>query len=125
VPGTTCRCALAASRRLLAEYVLTTRFELVSRLLAGIGVPHLADTSRLRERLRAEFGGERVPVGRHRLAINTVDAHTGAVVRFERRVLAAMREAGKRAAGCWLAAGPRVDAVAPSGSAAGSKAASG
>jgi predicted acylesterase/phospholipase RssA len=256
---------------LLAEYVLTTRFELVSRLLAGIRVPHLADTRRLRERLRAEFDGERVPVGRHRLAINTVDAHTGAVVRFvtaatpqtrgpdyvvvdaitvdmvlasasipllfppvavgphllwdggllvntplapvvalgadeiipvlvteppdpdrapfahfgravervvdgllenaynvdrklllernrlsrisrayravqlyeavrpargacfdagsylffERHVLAAMREAGKRAAGCWLAAGPRVDAVAPSGSAAGSKAASG
>jgi len=67
---------------LVAEYVLTTRFELVSRLLAGIRVPYLAETKRLRERLVAEFGGERVPSSGHRLAINTVDAHTGAVVRF-------------------------------------------
>jgi predicted acylesterase/phospholipase RssA len=54
----------------------------VSRLLAGIRVPYLLDTSRLRERLVHEFGGERVPVSEHRLAINTVDAHTGAVLRF-------------------------------------------
>jgi NTE family protein len=66
----------------VTEYLLATRFELVSRLLAGIDVPYLADTSRLRERLVAEFGGEQVPVSGHRLAINTVDAHTGAVVRF-------------------------------------------
>jgi hypothetical protein len=73
------RGSLAA---LVAEYVLATRFELVSRLLGGIRVAALADTSRLRERLVGELGGETVPAGRHRLAINTVDAHTGAVVRF-------------------------------------------
>jgi NTE family protein len=67
---------------LCTEYVLATRFELVSRLIAGIRVPSLADTTRLRERLVAEFGGERIPAGRHRLAITAVDAHTGAVVRF-------------------------------------------
>jgi NTE family protein len=66
----------------VAEYVLATRFELVSRLLAGIRVPYLVDTSRLRERLVDEFHGERVPASDHLLAINTVDAHTGAVVRF-------------------------------------------
>jgi predicted acylesterase/phospholipase RssA len=63
------------------EYLLTTRFELVSRLLQGIREPFLADTSPLRRRLVEAFGGERVPT-RLRLAINTVDAHTGKLVRF-------------------------------------------
>jgi hypothetical protein len=73
------RGSLAA---LVAEYVLATRFELVSRVLSGIQVSALADTSRLRERLVAEFHGETVQARGHRLAINTVDAHTGAIVRF-------------------------------------------
>jgi predicted acylesterase/phospholipase RssA len=64
------------------EYLLTTRFELISRFLAGIQEPFLAATAQLRERLVEEFGGERVPSNGLRLAINTVDAHTGAVVRF-------------------------------------------
>ena len=63
------------------EYLLTTRFELVSRLLQGIRDPFLADTSPLRQRLVEAFGGERVST-RLRLAINTVDAHTGKLVRF-------------------------------------------
>jgi NTE family protein len=63
------------------EYLLTTRFELVSRLLQGIREPFLADTSPLRRRLVEAFGGERVQT-RLRLAINTVDAHTGNLVRF-------------------------------------------
>jgi predicted acylesterase/phospholipase RssA len=67
---------------LWVEYLLTTRFELVSRFLDGIKEPFLADTSQLRERLRDTFGGDRVPTNGHRLAINTVDAHTGHVVRY-------------------------------------------
>jgi len=67
---------------LWVEYLLTTRFELVSRFLDGIKEPFLADTSQLRERLVAFFGGERIPSNGHRLAINTVDAHTGRVVRY-------------------------------------------
>lgn len=67
---------------LWVEYLLTARFELVSRLLERIQEPYLADTSPLRARLVEEFGGERVPNRGVRLAINTVDANTGQVVRF-------------------------------------------
>ena len=75
---------------LWVEYLLTARFELVSRFLEGIREPFVADTRRLRDRLVDVFGGERVPNrgpgrGPHggvRLALNTVDAHTGQVVRF-------------------------------------------
>src|SRR5437773_7909309 len=67
---------------LWVEYLLTERWELVSRLLEGVREPFLADTAPLRERLVAEFGGERVPSRGIRLAINTVDAHTGGVVRY-------------------------------------------
>jgi len=67
---------------LWVEYVLTARFELVSRFLEGIEEPFVADTARLRARLVDVFGGERVPNRGLRLALNTVDAHTGQVVRF-------------------------------------------
>lgn len=67
---------------LWVEYLLTSRFELVSRLLDGIREGFVADTSRLRQRLVDTFGGEVVPSNGHCLAINTVDAHTGRVVRF-------------------------------------------
>jgi NTE family protein len=64
------------------EYLLATRFELVSRLLEGIRAPFLADTAKLRERLIETFGGESIPTNGVHLAINAVDAHTGHVVRF-------------------------------------------
>lgn len=67
---------------LWVEYLLTARFELVSRFLETIREPFVADTAPLRERLVEVFGGERVPARGMRLAINTVDAHTGRVVRF-------------------------------------------
>ena len=67
---------------LWVEYVLTKRFQLISRFLEGVAEPFLADTSELRERLIDTFGGEEVPSNGIRLAINTVDAHTGHVVRF-------------------------------------------
>ncbi len=67
---------------LCVEYLLTARFELVSRLLEGIREPFVADTKQLRARLVDLFGGERVPSRGLRLALNTVDAHTGRVVRF-------------------------------------------
>jgi NTE family protein len=63
------------------EYLLTRRFELVSRFLQGIRDPFVADTAPLRQRLVEAFGGERV-TSTMRLAINTVDAHTGRIVRF-------------------------------------------
>ncbi len=67
---------------LWVEYLLTARFEMVSRFLDGIREPFVADTSRLRQRLIDTFGGEEIPTNGLRLAINTVDAHTGRVVRF-------------------------------------------
>jgi len=74
--------APASLLALWVEYLLTQRFELVSRLLEAIREPFLADTTPLRERLVEAVGGERVPTRGVRLAINTVDAHTGQVVRF-------------------------------------------
>jgi NTE family protein len=67
---------------LAVDYLLTTRFEVISGLLEGIREPFIADTARLRERLIAEFDGDIVPTNGHCLAINTVDAHTGHVVRY-------------------------------------------
>lgn len=67
---------------LVVEYLLAVRFELVSKFMEGIRVPFLADTSQLRERLVETFGGEEIPTDGICLAINTVDAHTGAVVRY-------------------------------------------
>src|SRR5437016_3131984 len=64
------------------EYLLTSRFELVSRFLEGIREPFVVDTAPLRARLVDAFGGERVPNRGIRLALNTVDANTGQVVRF-------------------------------------------
>jgi len=67
---------------LWVEYLLAARFELVSRFMAGIQEPFVAATEQLRERLVEEFEGEEVPTSGLRLAINTVDAHTGHVVRY-------------------------------------------
>ncbi len=68
---------------LFVEYLLTARFELLSGLLEGIQVGYLADTSQLRDRLIEVFGGKTVPnEAGVDLAINTVDARTGQVVRF-------------------------------------------
>lgn len=67
---------------LIVEYLLTVRFELLSDLMQGIQAPFLADTSALRGRLIDALGGVTVPKNGIDLAINTVDAHTGRVVRF-------------------------------------------
>ena len=67
---------------LSVEYLLAVRFELVSRFLAGIQEAFVADTSQLRDRLVEVLGGERISCNGLRLAINTVDAHTGSVVRY-------------------------------------------
>jgi len=67
---------------LVMEYLLAVRFELLSKFMEGIKAPFLADTGQLRDRLIDAFGGEEVPTDGVCLAINTVDAHTGAVVRY-------------------------------------------
>src|SRR5438067_93108 len=67
---------------LWVEFLLTARFELVSSFLEGIREPFVVDTAPLRARLVDVFGGERVPNRGVRLALNTVDVHSGRVVRF-------------------------------------------
>lgn len=69
----------------IVEYILALRFDLVSEFLSGIEEPFLADTAALRRRLVEALGGETVPTDRVHLAINTVDAHSGRVVRFVTR----------------------------------------
>jgi len=70
---------------LAVEFLLSTRFELVSQLLEGIQEPFLADTAPLRRLLVDTFGGEELPNVGVDLAVSTVDAHTGRVVRFATR----------------------------------------
>ena len=63
------------------DFILTSRFDLLSELLEGMREPFLIETRGLRERLVTLFGSERIPA-RRRVAINAVDVHTGRVVRF-------------------------------------------
>lgn len=67
------------------EHLLAARFEVVSHFLEGIREPFVADASPLRDRLREFIGGDVIRPGAIDLAINTVDAQTGAVVRFVTR----------------------------------------
>ncbi len=67
---------------MVVEHLLAARFDAVNQLLRSIDEPFLGNISRLRSRLVEMFGGEIVPTGPHRLAINTVDVHSGQVVRF-------------------------------------------
>lgn len=69
----------------LVEHLLASRFEVVSHLLEGIREPFVADVTPLRDRLRDFLGGDTIRGGDVDLAINTVDAQTGAVVRFVTR----------------------------------------
>lgn len=64
------------------EYVMTARFDLVSRVLEGITTSYLFDTGPVRDRLRKVIGGDSVRSTRVRLAINTVDVRTGGVIRI-------------------------------------------
>lgn len=77
--------ALGSPIAFFFEYLLTTRFELVSQLLEGIRVPYIFDIKQLRARLLDTFGSEHVPIRGVGFAVNTVDAHTGRVIRFVNR----------------------------------------
>jgi predicted acylesterase/phospholipase RssA len=66
------------------EYLLTQRFDLVSRFIEDVETPSLVNASRLRERLVDAFG-ETIRSEEHDLAISAVDVDTGKVVRFVSR----------------------------------------
>ena len=67
---------------LLVEFVLTARFDDVSRVLDGVTTSYLFSTAPFRERLVEALGGEAIREPRVHLAINAVDACSGKVVRF-------------------------------------------
>ncbi len=64
------------------EILLTARFDAVSVLLEELDAPYLFDTGPLRARLAEAIGGDTVPRGRVRLALNAIDVRSGGVVRI-------------------------------------------
>ena len=64
------------------EFMLTARFDSVSRLLESIRTAHLFSIEPMRARLRDAMGSWAITNPGCRLAINTVDVETGKVVRF-------------------------------------------
>lgn len=67
---------------MLLEFLMTARFDNLSSLLAGIETPYLFSTSPMRERIAKAIGGDVLRDSPVRLALNTVDVHTGNVVRI-------------------------------------------
>lgn len=66
----------------VVAYWLTARFDGVSRVLGEIPTSYLFDTTPLKEHLRRAIGADDLSQTTVRLAINTVDATTGSVVRI-------------------------------------------
>ncbi|TNF37038.1 MAG: hypothetical protein EP329_04165 [Deltaproteobacteria bacterium] len=75
---------LSLSGRLASglEYLLTARFDSVSKLLDAIDTTYLFSTAPVRARLIDALGGPVVPKTPVRLAINAVDVRSGQPVRF-------------------------------------------
>ncbi|MCA9517142.1 MAG: patatin-like phospholipase family protein, partial [Myxococcales bacterium] len=66
----------------LAEYVMTARFDAVSRLLDEVHTSYLFSTEPLRARLAEAIGGWALKESDVKLAINAVDVRSGQVVRY-------------------------------------------
>lgn len=67
---------------LILEFLMTARFDTLSRLLDQIHTSYLFDTGMLKERLKRAIGGNELRQTRVKLAINTVDVKTGKVLRI-------------------------------------------
>ncbi|MGB1274583.1 MAG: patatin-like phospholipase family protein [Nannocystaceae bacterium] len=67
---------------LALEFLLTARFDNFSEILDGITTTHLFQTDPFKQRLAKALGSNRLPQTQVRLAINTVNAATGEVVRI-------------------------------------------
>jgi NTE family protein len=70
------------SLALALEFFLTARFDTLSQFLDGIVATHIFDTAPFRQRLVDILGGPYLRQSDVRLAINTVDARTGRVLRI-------------------------------------------
>ncbi len=71
---------------LIVEFLLTARFDSVSKILDAIDQNYFFNADQLKDRLAAAIGGREIRRTSVRLAINTVDVRTGKVVRFVNRV---------------------------------------
>jgi predicted acylesterase/phospholipase RssA len=70
----------------LMEFLLTARFDSLSRLLDGLEPDHLFSTDPFRARLADALGGTTVPASSPvALAINTIDVRTGEIIRYVNR----------------------------------------
>lgn len=72
----------SAVESMLLEFLLTARFDVISSLLDRIESTHLFDTSGLVDHLVRATGRKDLPYAGVRVAINTVDANTGRVLRI-------------------------------------------
>lgn len=81
---------------LLVEFVMTARFDNLSKLLDSVNAAYLFSTTPFRDRLIQAIGGETIRRPRVRLAINAVDVRTGEVVRFVNHPPAKRPEADAR-----------------------------
>ncbi len=67
---------------MFTEFLLTARFDNISQVLKGITSTYLFNTDPVRERLRQAIGGDYIRKTDVKLAINTVDVHSGKVIRL-------------------------------------------
>ncbi len=67
---------------MLLEFLLTARFDTISSLLAGVQSTYLFSTEPVRDRLAKAIGARELRSSRVKLALNTVDARTGSVIRI-------------------------------------------
>ncbi len=67
---------------MLVEFLLTARFDSISSLLATIQSTYVFSTEPMRDRLAKAIGARELRGSKVKLAINTVDARTGCVVRI-------------------------------------------
>lgn len=72
----------AGRAAMAVEFLLTARFDSISSVMAGLDSAYLFSTDPLRARLAKAIGGDALRTTDVRLAINTVDIHTGSVVRI-------------------------------------------
>ncbi len=67
---------------MLVEFLLTARFDSISSLLSTIQSTYVFSTEPMRDRLANAIGARELRGSKVKLAINTVDARTGCVVRI-------------------------------------------
>ena len=67
---------------MLVEFLLTARFDSISSLLSTIQSTYVFSTEPMRDRLAKAIGARELRGSKVKLAINTVDARTGCVVRI-------------------------------------------